>query len=334
MTRKIRWGIISTARIGARHVIPAIQQSSNGVVAAVASRDLARAQDFAAAHGISKAYGSYEEMIADPEIDAIYNPLPNGMHGEWSIACAEGGKHVLCEKPLARAAAEAQQMADVFAQKGLLLSEAFMYRFHPQTDKVKELVDSGALGKLQFIQATFNFMIGSEEDIRLDPALAGGALMDVGCYCLNIMRHLTGEEPVEARALADFGARSGVDERMVGVLRFPSGVMGHFDCSFRTLFTQTYEVRGADGRILVERAYVPFRPDPEAPVTLRLWRRQPGSEAHEYREIEVPRANHYVLMVEDFAAAILEARAPRFGAADGVANMRAIDLLYAAARGS
>ncbi len=332
MSRKLRWGVISTARIGASAVIPAIHESNNGEVAAVASRDLEKGKQFAAENGIPQTFGSYDEMLADPNIDAIYNPLPNSMHGEWSMRAAEAGKHVLCEKPLANNADEAQQMADLFAAKDLLLAEAFMYRFHPQTEKVKEMVDAGAVGKVHAMQSTFNFSIGSEDDVRLSKELEGGALMDVGCYCLNIIRYLIGEEPSEVRAFADFGERSGVDERLTGILSFPSGAFAHFDCSIRTHFTQTYDIRGTSGRIHVERAFVPFRPDPDAPIIIRYWSSVPGIEKHQYEEIEIPRVNQYTLMVEDFADAVLNNRPPRFPIEDSINNMRAIERLLEAAR--
>lgn len=331
MSDKIRWGVISTARIGEGQVIPAIQQSRNSVVLAVGSRDLEKGKAFAERCGIPKVHGSYEDLIADPEIDAIYNPLPNGLHGEWSLKCAEGGKHVLCEKPLANDAAEARQMADAFQSRGLLLSEAFMWRFHPQTQTVKHLVESGAIGKVHFISAAFSFSIDSEDDVRLNKSLYGGALMDVGCYCVNATRYMVGEEPVEVQAFADVGAASGVDERLVGIMRFPGGALAHFDCSLRTHFTQTYEIRGTHGRIFAEKAYVPFRPDPAADVVIRLWRSVPGIEKEVYEEIRTEKPNQYTLMVEDFADAILNKRRPRFGVEDAIAQMHAIDMLYAAA---
>lgn len=332
MDRKIRWGILSTARIGAEQVIPAIQQSRNSEVAAVGSRSLERAQTFAAQHKIPKAYGSYEELLADPEIDAIYNPLPNDQHGPWSLRCAEAGKPVLCEKPLASNADEARHMEDVFAKRGLLLSEAFMYRYHPQTQKVKAMVEAGAVGQIHFMQATFNFSIGREDDIRLNNAMAGGALMDVGCYCVNVIRYMLGEEPDQVRALADFGKQSQVDERLVGLLSFPSGALAHLDCSLRTHFTQTYEIRGTEGRILVEKAYVPFRPDPDAEIVIRYWHSVPRVEVAQFEEIKVERVNQYTLMVEDFAGALLKGHSPRFSIQDAINNMQVIDRLLTAAR--
>ncbi len=325
MTDKIRWGILSTASIGRRRVIPAFKLARNGVVAAVASRSLERAQTFAAELGIPTAYGSYEELIHDPNIDAIYNPLPNSEHAVWSIRCAEAGKPVLCEKPLASTAAEAQHMVDAFASRGVLLAEGFMYRFHPQAAKVKEMVENGALGTFNTINATFTFPIRSEDDIRMQTGLAGGSLMDVGCYCINVMRLMTGEEPVTGKALASWVSGSGVDERLAGILQFPSGVLGHFDCGFRQIKTHTYELRGTEGRILVEKG---FTVEPDEEPVIRWWR------GERCEEIRLPAVNHYTLMAEDFADALLNRRPPRFPAHDGVANMRVIDMLLADARRS
>jgi xylose dehydrogenase (NAD/NADP) len=319
MSDRIRWGILSTANIGRKRVIPAIMKSSNGVVTAVASRTLDRARTFADQLDIPTAYGSYEELIADPNIDAIYNPLPNSDHARWSIACAEAGKPTLCEKPLASDAAEAQQIVDAFKAREVLFAEAFMYRFHPRTVRVKEMVDSDAIGDLKVIQATFTFDIGGrEDDIRLKKDLAGGSLMDVGCYCINVMRLITGEEPVNARAFARIGAE--VDETLVGLLDFPSGVLGHFDCGFRSPVTNTYEIRGTTGRIYIDPA---FTPNHDQDVTIHYW----GPDG--YEAIPVPAADQYQLMVEDFGDALQQNRPPRYLPQDAVANMQAIDQLYA-----
>jgi predicted dehydrogenase len=332
VAQKIRWGILSTAKIAEGQLIPAIKESNNSVVTAVGSRDLQRAKAYAERNDIPKAYGSYEELIADPEVDAIYNPLPNGMHGEWSIRSAESGKPVLCEKPLSSNAAEAQQMADTFKKYNLPLAEAFMYRFHPQTQRVKQMVESGAVGKVHLMEASFSFAMEGDSDIRLQADLAGGALMDVGCYCVSVIRFMLGEEPDQARMFGDFGARSHVDEQMVGLLSFPSGVLAHFDCSMRTHFTQTYRIRGTHGAISVEKAYVPYRPDPAVPTYIQYWKSTPGVEKHQYEEIKIEPVNQYVLMVEDFGDSIINKRPPRFPIEDSIAQMRAIDMLYAAAK--
>lgn len=319
MTEKIRWGILSTARIGRDRVIPAMQKAHNAEVTAVASRNLATAESFAADLGIPRAFGSYEEMLADPDIDAIYNPLPNNLHAEWSIRCAEAGKATLCEKPLASNAAEAQTMVDAFAKHNVPFAEAFMYRFHPQTQTVKRLIDEGAIGTVNSIASAFTFPIGNEDDIRLKANMAGGGLMDVGCYCISIMRYLTGEEPTTGKALAVIGERSQVDESLVGILQFPSGVLGHFDCGVRSHVENNYEVRGTKGRILVERAFV----IPQEDAVIRVWR------GNDYEEIRVLNANSYTLMTEDFSDAILNKRPPLFAPQDAVANMAVIDLLLA-----
>jgi predicted dehydrogenase len=200
-----------------------------------------------------------------------------------------------------------------------------MYRFHPQNQRVKTLLDDGAIGKVQVINATFTFRVRDDSNIRLQKELAGGALMDVGCYCVNSMRFLTGEEPRIVQAFADFGDETDVDERITGILQFPSGVLGHFDASLRTHRTHTYEVRGTEGRILVEEAYVPDL-TPETITLVHLWQKD------DYQKIEIPGADHYQLMVEDFGDALLNDRAPRFVPQDAVGNMQAIDMLLARAR--
>ncbi len=323
MTRKVRWGILSTANIGLTRVVPAMQQAENCDVVAVASRSLDKAQQFAQQLNIPRAYGSYEELLADPDIDAIYNPLPNSEHALWSLRAAEAGKPMLCEKPLASNAAEAQGMVDTFKAKNILFAEAFMYRFHPQTQHVMTLLKDGAIGRLTAMYAVFTFPISSEDNIRLSAPLAGGALMDVGCYCVNVMRLMAGEEPDRVSAVAQFGERSGVDETLAGVLGFPSGAVGHFDCSLRTSFRHTYELRGTEGRITVDEAFVMSA---DKSTMIRQWR------GGDYHEITIPPANSYTLMAEDFAEALLDNRPPRYDPQDGVNNMAVIDRLLAAAR--
>lgn len=320
MTDKIRWGVISTAHIGIKKVMPAIQNSVNGELVAIASRKLRPAKQAARQLGIPRAYGSYEELLADPEIDAIYNPLPNHLHAEWSIRAAEAGKPVLCEKPLAVDAAQAKQMVDTFAGRGLLFAEAFMYRFHPQTQHIKQLVDDGVIGDLLLMDSSFTFRVSDEKDIRLQKEMAGGSLMDVGCYCINVMRLMTGEEPDQVAANAHLGPRSGVDEWLVGTLGFPSGALGHFDCSLRAYRRESYELRGTKGRVMAEQSFVI---DKDKPAAIHLW----TDRGHEV--ITTPAADPYQLMVEDFAAALIDGRPPRFSPEDAVKNMQVIDRLRA-----
>jgi predicted dehydrogenase len=325
MTRSIRWGILSTANIADKRVVPAMQKAHNATVQAVASRSLDRAQDFADRHSIPAAYGNYDDLLKAGDVDAIYIGLPNSLHAEWAMKCATSKKPTLCEKPLAANAPEAQEMVNAFATHDVLFAEAFMYRFHPQTQRVKALLDEGAVGQVQVINATFTFSVRDDSNIRLQKELAGGALMDVGCYCVNTMRHFTGEEPQTVQAFADFGDDTDVDERITGILQFPSGVLGHFDASLRTHRTHTYEIRGTTGRILVEEAYVPDL-TPDTVTRIHHW------QGDDYRQIEIPGADHYQLMVEDFGEALLEERPPRFSPQDAVGNMQAIDALLTRAR--
>ena len=319
--KKIRWGILSTAKIGTGRVIPAMQQSRNGVVVAIGSRDLERAQQAADTLGIPRAHGSYEALLTDPEIDAIYNPLPNSMHAEWSIRCAEAGLPVLCEKPLAVNAAEAEAMVVAFEKRDLLLAEAFMYRFHPQTQKVLSLLRAGAVGDLVLLNASFNFPINLADttNIRLSRELEGGSLMDVGCYCISVVRLMTGEEPLQAQGVSRIGNESGVNEVLGAVLDFPSGAIGMIDCGLRSHRMQSYDLRGTQGRIRVETAYVT---PPDGETLIEVW-----DQNEEYSRITIPPANSYTLMAEDFADALLHRRPPKYAPGDGVANMRVIDML-------
>ncbi|MEL6271168.1 MAG: Gfo/Idh/MocA family oxidoreductase [Chloroflexota bacterium] len=324
MADKIRWGIISTANIGRKAVIPAIHASSNGEVVAVASRNIERAQEFADANGIPKTFGSYEDMLASGEVDAVYNPLPNDGHGPWSKKAADAGIAVLCEKPLTLNAEEAQETIDYIADKGVLFAEAFMYRFHPQHDVVRDTIGSGDIGDIRMISSTFTYYLSRTEDIRLLPELGGGGLMDVGCYCINAMRLLTGEEPDGGQAFARYHPETNVDIGASCTLSFPSGAMGHFDCGMEAYNTRTYDVRGTKGRIRLEDAFLPHKDEDQ---TVRVWR------GEQYEEINVPAANQYQLMVEDFADALINNRPFRFPVQDAVGNMMVIENLMASAQG-
>ena len=321
--KKIRWGILSTARIGWHRVIPAMQASSNGEVFAIASRELGNAETVARKMGIPHAYGSYEALLADPEVDAIYNPLPNHLHAPWSIRCAEAGKPVLCEKPFALNAAEAQAMVEAFESGGLNLAEAFMYRFHPLTKKVVQLVQTGEIGQVRLFRSTFSFNLPDNNNIRFSKEKGGGAMLDIGCYCLNIMRDVLGEEPTRVSASAYFGAETGVDEWLSAMLAFPSGALGHFGCSFRSGHDCSYEIFGEKGRILVDKGVL-LNKDHQG--TIRIWR----GDAHEV--LEFGKLDPYQLMVEDFAASLLEQRPPRFNARDAVRYMQVVDAILADAR--
>lgn len=322
MSHKIRWGILSTANIG-RRVIPAIQASYNGEVIAVGSRALERAQRFAKEQHIPTAYGSYEELIADDCVDAIYIPLPNRLHAEWSIKCAHAGKPTLCEKPFASDAQEAQAIVDAFRQADVLLAEAFMYRYHPQHAKVKEIIAAGGIGALHIISSSFTFPISDAQNIRLSKELAGGGLMDVGCYCVNLMRFMTGEEPESVTAVAKMGAKTGVDEVLAATLQFPSGVIGHFDCGLRSHRQHSYTLKGSEGMIAVPTGFVPHK---TAAARIQHW------HGDSYTEHTICAADHYQIMAEDFADALMNQRQPRFVPMDAVRNMEVIDRIRAQAR--
>ncbi len=320
--RTLRWGVISTANIGRAAVNPAIQASANGELVAVASRDGSRARAFADQWGIPRSHATYEALLEDDAVDAVYIPLPNSLHRAWTIRAAEAGKHVLCEKPLALNASECREMGAAAREHGVKLMEAFMYRFHPRTERVVEMARSGALGKLEMVRSAFTFRLNRPDNIRLDPELGGGSLMDVGCYCVNVIRTSTGAEPVEVQAVST-PAPSGVDARMVGTLRFADGLFAPFDSALTMERREVYEVAGTDAWLQVPDAFLPG----EADVSFFEHRR--GGDVVEH---QVPGADEYRLMVEHFADCVLNDREPRYGADEAAASMRVIEALYESAR--
>jgi D-xylose 1-dehydrogenase (NADP+, D-xylono-1,5-lactone-forming) len=283
----------------------------------VASRDAARADAYAREHGFAKAHGSYEAMLADPEVDAVYISLPNSLHVVWSIRALESGKHVLCEKPLTRIPDEAERAFDVAEREGLVLMEGFMYRHHPQTKRLAALVTDGAIGDLRAVRASFTFNLTREGDVRLDPALAGGSLMDVGCYCVNMVRMLAGE-PTELSG-AQSVAPTGVDVRFAGVFKHQSGVLSHFDCGFDSPLRQEVEVVGSEGSAFVRTAWLIDAPG----IELRR------GDTVEWIEIEP--LDRYMLQWENFAAAVAGTEPPLLDRADALGQARTLDSLYRAA---
>jgi len=320
--RRLKWGVLSTANIGRRAVIPAIQRSGNGTALAVASRSEGKARAFAAELGIPRAYGSYEALLADRDIEAAYIPLPNSLHREWTIKAAQAGKHILCEKPLALNAVECEEMAAAAQQNGVTLMEAFMYRFHPQTEKVLELVRNGVVGKPRLIYAAFTFRLTNPANIRLQLELGGGALMDVGCYCVNVIRTVAGAEPVEAQAYANWG-ETGVDEQMAGTLRFADGLLAQFDCALTLERREFYQVAGPEGHIEVPSAFLPGFGD----TTIYEHHGRQGATAH-----RTPGVDEYQVMVEHFADCVLNGAPVRYPPSEAAANMRVIEALYRSAR--
>ena len=315
----LRWGILGTARIN-RMLIPPLRVSPGNRLIAVASRELARGEAYAREWEIGRVHGSYEALLADPEVDAVYIPLPNHLHAEWTIKAARAGKHVLCEKPIALAVDEVDAMVAACREAGLVLAEAFMYLHHPQTLRVKELLDSGTIGTLRFLRGSFSFTLTRPNDVRLRPEWGGGCLWDVGCYPLSFARFLVGREPLEAYASQVLGA-SGIDETFAGQLVFPGDVLFQFDAGFRSPARAEMEVAGSEGSIRVRH---PWRPEQDYPL---LVTRDSRTE-----EIAVPGEDRFLLEIEDLAEAVRSGRPPRVSLAFSRANVAALVALQRSAR--
>jgi predicted dehydrogenase len=315
----LRWGILGCARITRRGLVPGILGSTTSTLAALASRDRARAESWAREFNVPRAYGSYEELLADPEIDAVYIPLPNELHKSFVFAAADAGKQVLCEKPLALDSAEASAMVDHCRNRGVLMVEAFMWRHQPRTAELLEIVDEGRIGDLRLIRSSFSFPI-EPDDWRLDPARGGGALWDVGCYGVNTARLFARSEPIAVRSRARFGA-TGVDLSLTAELQFGTGVLAVIDCSFEQAYRCSYELVGTRGVIEVPDAYLP----PERPVA-RL-RTESLSE-----ELGFSGTNQYSGMVDAFARLAKGEKHVARVAEDGLAQMKVLDAALASAR--
>jgi D-xylose 1-dehydrogenase (NADP+, D-xylono-1,5-lactone-forming) len=309
----IRWGILSTARI-AEKLIGGARVAEDVEIAAVGSRDLARAQAFADEHGIERAYGSYEELLAS-DIDAVYVPLPNALHVEWSVRALEAGKHVLCEKPLARDPREAERAFDAAERAGCVLMEAFMWRFHPQTAELVRLLPQ--LGQLRLVRAAFGFTLPWLDNVRWDPALEGGALMDVGCYGVSAMRLLCGEPE---RVSGEQVLLKGVDARFAGVLRFGGDVLGLLDCGMDVHRRNSLEVVGEQGTILVPSPW-------QTPLGARVVLTRDG----EPEEFTPEAVDPYARELEAMGRAIASGEPPPLDRADALGQARAIEALYRAA---
>jgi predicted dehydrogenase len=319
---KLRWGILGCARITRRGLIPGLRASARNELVALASRDRQRVQEWAAEFQVPKAYASYEEVLDDPDVEAVYIPLPNELHKPWVAAAADAGKHVLCEKPLALDAAEARAMVDHCRAQGVVLMEAFMWRHQPRTAALRRLVAEGAIGTLRLIRSSFSFTI-TPGDWRLDPARGGGALWDIGCYGVSTARLYAGAEPNAIEALARFGP-TGVDLSLAATLRFPGEVLGVIDCSFEQPFRCVYELVGTGGVIEVPNAYLP-------PARPTAFLRKTGADTAQERSFDGE--NQYGAMVDAFAVAVADAghRLPE-PAEDGLAQMTVLDAILAASK--
>jgi predicted dehydrogenase len=317
MTEPLRWGVLSTAHIN-RKVLAGARLSDEVEVLSVGSRDGDRARAFAAEHGIPRACSSYEEVLADPDVQAVYIPLPNAMHHPWTLRALEAGKHVLCEKPYSRRPADVVEGFEFAARRGLVLSEAFMYRYNPQIRRTAELVRTGAIGDLRMVVASFSWPAPPSGDIRVVPELDGGSLMDVGCYCVSAARLLAGE-PTSVTAQQVIGPH-GVDARLVATLSFPGGVLAHVDAAFHVPDRSHLEVVGSTGTIRVS--------DPWHCLTPGVELTGPDGVTH---PVPVDAANSYRLELEQMGRAIRGEPNDLLGVADALGQARAIEALYRSA---
>ena len=312
----VSWGFLSTANINDK-LLPGAEASPDVELVAVASRDLGRAEAYARERGIERAYGRYEDLLADPKIEAVYISLPNSMHVEWSIQALEAGKHVLCEKPLSRHPEDVERAFDAAENAGRILMEAFMYRHNPQTKRLKELVEGGAIGRLRLVRAAFSFPLDDAANVRLNDELEGGGLMDVGCYCISGSRLLAGEpESVYGEQVA---APSGVDELFTGTLRFAADVLAEIDCGLVLPDRDELEAIGEEGSIFLDDPWHGRKPVIEV-------RREEGTE-----RIELEPEDSYRLQLENMSAAIRGRAEPLLGREDALGQARAIEALYRSA---
>ena len=328
MDRKVSWGVLSTARIGTEFVIPAMQRGELSTITAIASRDGAKARAVADRFGIERAYGSYEELLADPAIEAVYNPLPNHLHVPWSIRAMEAGKHVLCEKPVALDAGQARQLADASARTGRLVAEAFMVRHHPQWRTTRDIALSGRVGEARAVQTIFSYYLTDPGNIRNQADIGGGGLYDVGCYAISTARYVFGAEPERAIGLFDNDPVMRTDRMMSGLAEFPGRRHLAFTCATQLVLCQRVQILGTRGRIEIE---IPFNAPADVPARILV---DDGRDlAGGGREvIEVPAVDQYTAQGDAFSRAVLGERPLEWGIDDAILNMRVIDALFRSAR--
>ncbi len=321
--RTVRWGILSTAKIGTEKVIPAMQQGELSEITAIASRDADRARAAADALGIPKSYGSYEELLADPDIDAIYNPLPNHLHVSLSIQALEAGKHVLCEKPIGLTSGEGQQLVDAgAAHPELKLMEAFMYRHHPQWQRARQIVADGGVGELRTIQTAFAYFNDDGENIRNIADIGGGGMMDIGCYAISVARFIFDAEPDRVVGIVEYDETFGTDRLASAMLDFGRGT-GTFSCSTQLTPYQRVNIFGTTGRVEIE---IPFNAPPDRPCL--MWHETGDG----IEEIEFPVCDQYTIQGELMSQAILDDTPVPTPIADAVANMKVIEAVFESGR--
>ncbi|MCB8926006.1 MAG: Gfo/Idh/MocA family oxidoreductase [Ardenticatenaceae bacterium] len=319
---KIRWGLLSTANIN-RRLIPAIRESARGELVAVASRSQESAEKYAAEWDIPQAFGSYEAMLASDAVDAVYIGLPNHLHAEWSIKAMQQGKHVLCEKPFALTLDEVDEMTAVSQQTGCVLTEAFMYRHHPQTKIVGEMIANGRLGRVTVVRGVFNFAFGSRENIRLVPEWGGGCLWDVGVYPLSFAQYVMGGPPQQVFGTQWLG-ESGVDEVFSGQMVYADGRMAQISASFCTPFRTEVEILGTEGRLVLNR---PFTGHNDGDRKLMFYPKEGDPE-----EIEVPEKELYLGEVEDLHAAVLDGQTQYLSLEETRNHVKTVLALYESAQ--
>jgi predicted dehydrogenase len=324
----VRWGILGVARIATTKVIPAMQKGALSRVDAIASRDGARARDAAATLGIPKAYASYEELLADPDIDAVYIPLPNHLHLPWTIRAAEAGKHVLCEKPIAVTAADAEKLIEVRDRAGVLIEEAFMVRTHPQWLRARDIVRSGRIGPVRSIAGTFSYFNNDAANVRNVSAYGGGALLDIGCYLVNTSRMIFEEEPRRVCALVEQDPVFGTDRLTSMLVDFPGGhAIG--TCATQMAPGQGVTIAGTVGRIEIE---IPFNAPPDRPSRIFVEGRKDGGSASEREAIEIEICDQYTIQGDLFSESVLRGMPAPYPLEDSVRNLRVIDALFRSAQ--
>lgn len=323
MKKKVNWGILGCAGIAERAFIPALGEVNNAELHGIAARDESRAKDWAKRFGFQKSYRNYGDLLKDPAIDAVYNPLPNNLHAEWSILAFRAGKHVLCEKPMAMNAGEVREMLTAAGEADVLLMEGFMYKFHPQIRRTVELVRSGELGEIRAVHSSFTFnRTFGRDNYRLVPGMGGGALYDVGCYTISLSRMIFDEEPLSAFARARIDPLTKVDTTVAGILEFAGDRFALFDCSFEAEFQSRLLVVGKDGTIALDRAF-----------SAKDFDTQIESVKNGQKEkILVPRANMFSLMIEQFGRCILRREPLPFPPEDAERNMGVIDACFGSIR--
>ncbi len=326
MTKKIRWGVLGAAKIAVEKVVPAMRKGEFSTIAAIASRDLEKARAAAEKSGIEKFYGSYEDLLNDAEIDAIYNPLPNNLHVEWTIKAARAGKHVLCEKPIALTVAEVGKLIETRDETNVKIQEAFMVRTHPQWFAVRDLIRENRIGKINAINGFFSYFNDDAANIRNKIENGGGALFDIGCYCINISRFILNEEPRRVSALIETDANSGVDKLTSAILDFPA-CHSTFTCSTQLVPYQRLQFFGAKGRIEVE---IPFNIPVDQATKIYV---DDGADLYgaNIETIEIPAADQYSIQGDLFSRAISENSAQAISLEDSLKNTAVIEAVFRAA---